>query len=86
MLASNALQHQTAFARAGNHRFAQAYAKGQNRMMRAAVADEGQERVRKKYVAKTAVMYNQMAQQDCMEQLVDLGVEETMAKQSAQAM
>ena len=56
------MHHQTAFARGGNHRFAQAYAKGMNRMMRAADHDEGQENVRRKYVAKTAKMYNQMAE------------------------
>jgi len=39
VLASNAMHQQTALARAGNHRFAQAYAKGMNRMMRGAAVD-----------------------------------------------
>jgi len=46
-----------------------------NRMMRGAAVDEDQEKVRRKYVAKSSNMYTHMARQDCMEQLQDMGLE-----------
>ena len=65
ILGTNALHHQQAFAKGGDHRFAQAYTKLNKRAMaKGADYTESNSMAKAMYVAQSKKLYPQMQQQD----------------------
>lgn len=58
IIGSNAMHHQMAFAKGGNHRFAQAYTKANKRFMMKGAATEEQRAIKEAYVVKSKGIYN----------------------------
>lgn len=75
------MHHQQAFAKGGNHRFAQAYTKANKRfMMKNTRMTSEQMAVKHAYVAKSKGLYNQMGMQDQTEQLMEMGMDESKSR------